>query len=327
MGLTKAQAAALEEVYSAAEAADAPKTPAKAKAAPKASSTKSKKAPAATGEPPAKKCKADAPKADAVAAAADKAVLKKVEKLSKESKGKKGKKAALEQKHLRLADVAEEPLAALGPIVGVMKVPRVSLTEAAVQTGVEHMDACGFMAAENGASLADEDEHGLDKDLAGALNLYTMESQLYPELNARLRGRDRPRLRPFFPLLKLLLLARERLPKFDGTVWRGVKADLRAQYPKGKEVYWWAFSSTTKELSTLTNPMFLGVKGCRTIFNIQVRSGVDIMKYSAYQGTESEAEVLLFPGTKLKVVDTMNMGHGLFQVHLQEVDVPVQLMK
>ena len=36
-------------------------------------------------------------------------------------------------------------------------------------------------------------------------------------------------------------------------------------------------------------------------------------------------QVLLFPGTKLEVVDVANMGHGLFQVHLKEVKVPVLL--
>ena len=41
----------------------------------------------------------------------------------------------------------------------------------------------------------------------------------------------------------------------------------------------------------------------------------------------SEAEVLLYPGTKLEVVDVADMGHGLYQVHLKEVTVPVQLFK
>ena len=65
----------------------------------------------------------------------------------------------------------------------------------------------------------------------------------------------------------------------------------------------------------------------RTIFNIQVLNGVDIVRYSIYQEEDSEAEVLLYPGTKLKVVDAMDMGNGLFIVHLHEVAVPVQLMQ
>jgi hypothetical protein len=185
--------------------------------------------------------------------------------------------------------------------------------------------------------------------------------------------------------LLLLLTARRKLPAYEGTVWRGVKGvDLRGQYPKGKEVYWWAFSSTTKEvrhslvthkevrcarecggdhallrdvsqLSTLQNPLFLGKKGVRTVFNVQVRytrgaifcgilrrvcvahvllcgvaqvsRGVDIVRYSMYQDEASEAEVLLYPGTKLRVVDSMDMGSGLYMVHLMEVLMSVELFK
>ncbi len=37
------------------------------------------------------------------------------------------------------------------------------------------------------------------------------------------------------------------------------------------------------------------------VFVLQILSGADITPYSIYQGQESEAEVLLFPGTKLQV--------------------------
>ena len=63
----------------------------------------------------------------------------------------------------------------------------------------------------------------------------------------------------------------------------GVKGvDLRGEYPKGKEFYWWAFSSTTKQLETLINPMFLGTSGTRTVFLIEALHGVDIERYSAF---------------------------------------------
>eukprot|EP00928_Gymnodinium_smaydae_P087288 TRINITY_DN71567_c0_g1_i1.p1 TRINITY_DN71567_c0_g1~~TRINITY_DN71567_c0_g1_i1.p1 ORF type:complete len:469 (+),score=126.74 TRINITY_DN71567_c0_g1_i1:36-1409(+) len=228
----------------------------------------------------------------------------------------------------RLTDLKAEPLGeTLGPIIGVMDVPRMSLIEAAVATGVSNMDACAFMASEHGQKLCKSQSDGLDADEAGALNLYTMESDLYPTMNRLLRSKARSDLKPFFPFLQLMLLARAKLPSYSGTVWRGVKADLRKDYVKGSEVYWWSFSSTTKELSKLTNPMFLGAKGTRTIFNIQVLSGSDITRYSIFQGPESEAEVLLYPGTKFRVVDQMDMGHKLYQIHLQEVPVPVKLMK
>ena len=137
-----------------------------------------------------------------------------------------------------------------------------------------------------------------------------------------LRTRDRSALECFLPYLRLLLTARDKLPKHTGTVWRGVKdVDMRGNYPKGKEFYWWAFSSTTKELSVLQATKFLGTKGVRTVFNIQVNNGIDIEPYSIYQ----EAEVLMYPGTKLRVKDSMAMGDGLFMVHLEQIDVPVSL--
>jgi hypothetical protein len=199
---------------------------------------------------------------------------------------------------------------------------------AAVASGVADMDAHGFVAAEHGAAQARDDPHGLDADEAGALTLYTFESELYTSLNALLRQRDRQRLKPFFPYLKLMIDARRKLPRHVGVVWRGVKGvDLRANYKKGSEVYWWAFSSTTKELSTLQKPQFLGTSGVRTVFNIQVKRGVDIVRYSIFQGEANEAEVLIFPGTKLRVVDSMDMGSGLFMVHLEEMEIPTELMK
>jgi len=168
--------------------------------------------------------------------------------------------------------------------------------------------------------MAAGDPHGLSADEAGALHLYTTDSTLYPTMNGRLRDRDRARLKAFFPYLRLMLTARAKLPAYVGSVWRGVAGvDLRDKYPQGSKLAWWAFSSTTKKLDTLTNEMFLGTHGVRTVFMIEIVSGVDIVRYSAY--ADAEAEVLLYPGTLLEVVSSMVMGDGLFQVHLREVAV------
>ena len=228
----------------------------------------------------------------------------------------------------RITDVADKPLELMGPITGVMECKHLSLMDAAAASGVKGIDAHAFMASEAGAQLAAVDPHGLDADEAGALWLYTAESDFYPTLNRQLHTRDRSTLKPFFPYLQLMLTARRKLPKYTGSVWRGVKGkDLRAFYPKGKEFYWWAFSSTTKELSTLQNPKFLGTSGVRTVFMIEIVYGVDLQRYSAFQGVASEAEVLLYPGTKLQVVDAMEMGGGLFQVHLREILPAVAVFK
>jgi hypothetical protein len=230
--------------------------------------------------------------------------------------------------HARIADISDEPLGVMGPITGVMKCVRLSLMDAAAASGVGDIDAHAFMASEAGAQLAADDPHGLDADEAGALWLYTAESDFYPTLNRLLRTRNRLALKPFFPYLQLMLTARSKLPKYTGSVWRGVKGvDLRDKYPNDKEVWWWAFSSTTKQLHTLTNPQFLGTSGVRTVFMIEILHGVDLQRYSAFQGVASEAEVLLYPGTKLKVMGSMEMGHDLFQVHLREVQSAVSVFK
>jgi hypothetical protein len=110
----------------------------------------------------------------------------------------------------RLSDVASEPLGLLSPVTGINATPGQPLMAAAIASGVADMDAHGFVAAEHGAALACDDPHGLDADEAGALTLYTFESELYRRLNDLLRQRDRQRLRPFFPYLKLMIAARRK---------------------------------------------------------------------------------------------------------------------
>jgi hypothetical protein len=41
----------------------------------------------------------------------------------------------------------------------------------------------------------------------------------------------------------------------------------------------------------------------------------------------SQAEVLLYPGTKFKVVGTVDLGAQLFMVQLQQIATPVALLQ
>jgi hypothetical protein len=192
--------------------------------------------------------------------------------------------AKLKAQSRRIGDVSGNH-GTLPPIMGVLKAPQLSLMDAAACTGVSDVDAMAYIANERGCLLARDDPHGLTTDEAGALTLYTMEGELYPNMNNLLRERNRTLLTPFFPYMRLMMSARRKLPVFRGNVWRGVAGkDLRSQFVKGVEMYWWSFSSASKELSTLQNPMFLGQTGVRTQFLIEVLHGVDIMRYSIYQG-------------------------------------------
>ena len=103
--------------------------------------------------------------------------------------------------------------------------------------------------------------------------------------------RRRSTLARLEPRARLVLQARSKLPKHTSAVWRGVKLDLTSQFPKGKKLWWWAFNSTSKHVSTLLNPMFCGTSGERTQFMIEASSGVDIGRFSM---VDSEAEVLTY---------------------------------
>lgn len=52
-----------------------------------------------------------------------------------------------------------------------------------------------------------------------------------------------------FSYLRLLLEARVKLSPYRGVVWRGVRKDLRHKFRAGDEIFWWAFSSTTKQVA------------------------------------------------------------------------------
>ena len=137
-------------------------------------------------------------------------------------------------------------------------------------------------------------------DEAAAIQLYTQQTCLYPRLNSALRDKSDPEnLKPVFPYLKLLLTGLNKLPLVRAKVYRGVCLDLHKQYNQlqGRVFTWWAFSSTTMSAKLMQSKLFLGEKGDRTLFSIDA-IGVDIAAFSAFP---DEQELLLLPGTSLKV--------------------------
>merc|ERR1712083_778431 len=103
-----------------------------------------------------------------------------------------------------------------------------------------------------------------------------------------------------------MMAARRKLPPYRGLVFRGVKGvDHTNAFHRHRTVTWWAFSSTTRNPETLRSDNFLGTTGLRTQFIIEAKSGVDISSYSSFRNRE--AEVLLFPGTMLKVKGTLEL--------------------
>jgi len=182
------------------------------------------------------------------------------------------------------------------------------------------VSSAGFMAQEAGDRFVKNDKYGLTRDESGALNLYTMDSAFFFELNKRCRSRNRDAIKVFFPAMKHMLKAATKLPKFVGVGWRGVKGvNLTEHYKKGDIVWWWGWSSVSMNLHTLQQPSFMGQTGVRTQIMIEFENAVDVTEYSVYPG---EKEVLLLPGTLLRVIGTAELGNGLFSVHLKEEPPP-----
>ena len=223
---------------------------------------------------------------------------------------------------LRLTDVPAFGTTAgvlSGMLSGLEQEPLLSFVNAAAETKVCSVSDA-LEALVKGVEIVKADSHGLSADEAAAFVLYTMETPFYSTLNSIMRHEKSRDLRPFLPYLKLLLNAYKKLPKFFGSLWRGVTFDLHSEYKIGDEVTWWQFTSTTKQLQTLTNPLFLGTTGKRTIFMLETHSGVDIERFSEFP----EGEVLIYPGRRFKVAGVMQMalgpdGDDLWQVHLQEI--------
>ena len=140
----------------------------------------------------------------------------------------------------------------------------------------------------------------------------------YKEMNSRCYDADRSKFAPFGPYAVGAVKHMKGIEPYPNlTVLRGVKADLGKDYPKGREVVWHGFCSTTKSMEVLSNPLFCGDIGKRTIFQIQLTQGQarEITRYSLVQ---AEDEVLLPPGCKFKVESTLPQG-DLTLIQLREM--------
>ena len=84
------------------------------------------------------------------------------------------------------------------------------------------------------------------------------------------------------------------------------------------KVFFWSLSSCTKNGHVLTNPMFCGTTGPRTVLNITTNAARDISPYSFYA---VEAEVLLPPGLQFRVMSKIEVpgSGGLVMINLDQV--------
>ena len=141
--------------------------------------------------------------------------------------------------------------------------------------------------------------------------LYSAEGTnpaFYQVLNNRCYDPDRNKIMPFGEcIVGTVKHMRYIEPYPNGVVLRGVKADLVSEYPEGREVVWHGFCSTTKSIAVLSNPMFCGDSGKRTIFQITLTQG-QAREITRYSLIAAEDEVLLPPGCRFKVDSVLPQG-------------------
>ena len=139
------------------------------------------------------------------------------------------------------------------------------------------------------------------------------DAKLYYALNKALRNR-KASVHPFKRwqgFLYFLMRALEKLPRFQGTVYRGGNAGLdqaavRREYTVGRPIQWAAFSSTTKDAAAAKR--FVD-KGVGVLFKLTVVGGRDIAAYSYFP---KENEILLSPNTRFTVASELYVDEDGF---------------
>ncbi|CAF1436813.1 unnamed protein product [Rotaria sp. Silwood1] len=166
----------------------------------------------------------------------------------------------------------------------------------------------------------------LTSDESAAIQLYSMQwpnidDSLYIRLNRALRGVNRQVIIPWFSYLKLFLTALFKLLSCHKTIWRGVKGDLSNQYNKDQDIIWWGVSSCAISVSVIEQ--FIGQTGTRTIFSIEAINAKFIREHAYFK---EEDEIILPPGTYLKVIDKIQPARDLTIIHLKEIIPPFPLV-
>eukprot|EP01041_Mallomonas_annulata_P012778 gene12778-biopygen6277 len=206
-----------------------------------------------------------------------------------------------------------------------------SSTMAIFEVDIDSLTLCADVAMD----CANEDMYSnpaveaasMTVDEIASIKMYTMAadpptSSLYYLLNKALREKNRDKLKPFVKILWLLMQAlRKAQPCSRPVVYRGVKKDLSSQYrEKGQVITWKGFTSTTTALDVLSQDLFLGTTGSRTMFHIELTSGRARM-ISALSMVEGENEVLLPPNSRFEVEAILGpTSDGLFTVQLKEME-------
>ena len=146
---------------------------------------------------------------------------------------------------------------------------------------------------------------------SAAIYLYTMNRPFYPALNHELRAENPQALGPWLAYLNLLLTALRKLASCSTTMWRGVAGEIGSEFNENTIHTWGSITSCSSQINVAA--CFAGEKGI--LFCINAIHGKDITKFSANQ---DETEIILMPGTYLRVKSTSFDLNGFYIVQLNE---------
>ena len=144
------------------------------------------------------------------------------------------------------------------PISGLELVPAVSLVEAIeiAQRGDVQLAGIDFYHNVRSALkfakeyLRQNPSDVLALEQIAAIHLYTQNSPFFLYLNIRMRDEKREVLQPYYAFIKLLLSGLNALPPVREMVYRAVKMDLHASFPKGAEPIWYWHTHTDTHTHT-----------------------------------------------------------------------------
>lgn len=158
----------------------------------------------------------------------------------------------------------------------------------------------------------------LTEDEFSALLLYSRDwgsQSLHHMLNQALRSRHSQSLTHWLPFLKILYNAYQKLPCVKGEVWRAMHSHIASTLRVNDEIAWWNIISCSSSKKTIESVL----DGRSVLCSIQTVRG---RRVSDFAFCREEEEVLLWPGTRLRVKKSRTNHIGEYVVYLEEVDDP-----
>jgi len=124
--------------------------------------------------------------------------------------------------------------------------------------------------------------------------MYTLESPFYAHINKIMREGTPEEVEQYRDTIYFLDHALAKVPKFTGSVFRGIDVQL-PNYKVGSKVVWQSFSSSSTDVKVATE--FLE-GGSGTLFLIESKNGHQISQFSSIP---SESECLFQPNSVFQI--------------------------